>query len=106
MLACPECRTNFEPHRSDQAYCSARCGDIAGRREMVRCRRIYRAIYHWRLGHTTFGENMRFVCREVAAWIREDREAQRLPPPPHNHTSDRGHERKPRPLKLKVRGRV
>ena len=43
---------------------------------------------------------MRFVCREVATWIREDRERQRLPPPPHDHAADRGHERAPQAISL------
>jgi hypothetical protein len=92
-MNCPECRAWFEHRRSDQAYCSTKCNKAGEVRESRRARRIYRAVYHWRLGHTTFGENMRFVCREVAAWIKEDREAQRLPPPPHNHDADRGHQR-------------
>lgn len=62
--------------------------------------RIYRALYHWRLEHRSFGQNMRFVCREVAAWIREDREMQRPPPPPHDHDRNRGHERPARPIRL------
>jgi hypothetical protein len=99
-MNCPECRAWFEPHRSDQHYCSARCNKIATQRGMVRCGRIYRAIYHWRLEHGGFGANMRFVCREIASWIREDREMQRLPPPPHNHEAERGHERRSPPVKL------
>lgn len=100
QAACPECRTWFAAHRIDQAYCSTRCSKAAETRELRRSRRIYRALYRWRLERNGFGQNMRFVCREIATWIREDREAQRLPPPPHNHDSDRGHERAPRPVKL------
>lgn len=92
-MNCPECRAWFEPRRSDQAYCSTACNKSAMTREAARARRVYRALYHWRLEHKGFGANMRFVCREVASWIREDRERQRKPPPPHNHDSDRGHER-------------
>lgn len=92
-IPCPECRSRFTPWRGDQRYCGADCGKKAEKRELARARRIYRALYHWRLEHRTFGENMRFVCREVSSWIREDREMQRQPPPPHDHTSDRGHER-------------
>lgn len=99
-MQCPECRSNFEPHRYDQRFCSSACSKKADARELVRGRRVYRALYHWRLEHRTFGQNMRFVCREVAAWIREDREMQRLAPPPHNHDSDRGHERAPQLVKL------
>lgn len=100
-LSCPECRSWFVPKRSDQAYCSAACNAKGNARELKRARRVYRALYHWRLNRSGgFGANMRFVCREIAAWIREDREAQRRPPPPHDHDSDRGHERQPRKMRL------
>jgi len=99
-LNCAWCRAWFEPKRSDQAYCSTACNKHGANQEGARARRIYRALYHWRLGHTTFGENMKFVCREVSAWIREDRQMQRPPPPPHNHQADRGHQRAPQALKL------
>lgn len=99
-MNCPWCRKWFEPRRSDQFYCCTACNKAGETLESRRGRRIYRAVYHWRLGHSTFGENMRFVCREVAAWIREDRDAQRLPPPPHNHQADRGHERPTKPAAL------
>lgn len=97
---CPECRTWYTVRRSDQAYCSAACNKAAASRELARARRVYRALYHWRLTRGGFGENMRFVCREIASWIREDRERQRLPPPPHDHQADRGHERTPQRVKL------
>lgn len=99
-LNCAWCRTWFEPKRSDQAYCSTACNAKAANVEAVRGRRIYRAIYHWRLEHRTFGQNMAFVCREVAAWIREDRQMQRPPPPRHNHDADRGHQRAPQAVRL------
>jgi hypothetical protein len=92
-LACAWCASTFRPTRSDQAYCGSPCNKAAATLELRRARRIYRAIYHWRLQRKSFGANMAFVCREVAAWIREDRAAQRKPPPPHDHESDRGHER-------------
>jgi hypothetical protein len=99
-IQCPWCRAWFAPHRADQFYCSAPCSKNANNLETVRARRIYRALYHWRLEHRGFGANMRFVCREVAAWIRDDRSRQRLPPPQHNHESDRGHERAPQAVTL------
>lgn len=99
-MQCPECRTNFEKRRADQAYCSAACNRTGGARELARARRVYRALYHWRLEHRGFGENMRYVCREIASWIREDRERQRLPPPKHDHQADRGHERAPQGVRL------
>lgn len=95
-MNCPECRAHFEPRRRDQAYCSAACNKKGETRELRRARRVYRALYHWRLNRAGgFGPGMAFLCREVASWIREDREAQRLPPPPHDHTADRGHQRAP-----------
>lgn len=99
-IQCPECRVRFTPRRSDQAYCSSACNKSASDRELKRGRRIYRAVYHWRLQRKAFGPAMAWLCREVASWIREDREAQRLPPPPHDHMSDRGHERPAQPVKL------
>lgn len=102
MLNCPECRAGFDPKRSDQAYCSTRCNKAGAARELNRARRVYRALYHWRL--TRRGEgiaaNLRFICNEISAWIREDRESQRLPPPAHVHTHDRGHQRPARPIKF------
>lgn len=99
-MQCPMCRAYFEPRRSDQGYCSAACNKKGSNLALKRALRIYNALYHWRLEHKTFGANMRFVCREVASWIREDRDMQRLPPPPHNHDSNRGHERAPRKVVL------
>lgn len=99
---CPECRKAFTRHRRDQAFCSAACNKAAEVRELRRVRRLYRALYHWRLNRYSggWGLNMRFVCREIAAWIREDRDHQRPPPPPHNHDADRGHERPAKPVSL------
>lgn len=99
-MNCPECRAYFEPRRSDQDYCSTACNKAGSNRELARARRVYRALYHWRLEHRGFGANMRFVCREVASWIREDRDRQRKPPPPHNHDADRGHERQQQGVRL------
>lgn len=97
-MNCPECRRAFTPRRSDQGYCSAACNRQAGARELARARRIYRALYHWRLwiagvGRVNPAANLRFICGEIGAWIREDREHQRRPPPPHDHMADRGHQR-------------
>lgn len=107
-MNCPECRTWFEPKRSDQAYCSAACNKAAANRELARARRLYRALYHWRLAPRRAGKggpagvaaNLRFICNEVSAWIREDREAQRKPPPPHDHMADRGHQRERQAVRL------
>lgn len=94
-MNCPECRKWFEPRRSDQGFCSTACNKASNARALTRSRRVYAALYHWRLSRKSkdIGANLRFICNEVAAWIREDRERQRQPPPPHDHTSDRGHQR-------------
>lgn len=94
-MNCPECRAYFLPRRSDQAYCSAKCNKDAAARELTRARRVYRALYHWRMKRSgpNVADNLRFICNEVASWIREDRERQRKPPPPHDHSADRGHQR-------------
>ena len=101
-MNCPECRAYFEPRRSDQAYCSAACNKAGATRELARARRVYRALYHWRLARKGphIAANLRFLCNEVSSWIREDREAQRKPPPAHVHDLDRGHQRERRPVPL------
>ena len=107
-LSCPECRAYFEPRRRDQGFCSTKCNAAANARELARARRVYRALYHWRLAPRKKGmgalagvaANWRFVCAEVAAWICEDRDAQRKPPPPHDHDANRGHQRAPQGVKL------
>jgi hypothetical protein len=106
-MNCPECRSYFEPRRHDQSYCSAICNKAGATRELARARRIYRALYHWRLNRKGegIGANLKFICSEVASWIREDREAQRQPPPPHDHALDRGHQRERKPVELVARKR-
>lgn len=87
----------FTPRREDQAWCSAECNRTAGNRELARARVIYRAAYHWRMtrGRKGLGaEDLGFLCREIDAWIREDRLSQRPPPPRHRHDADRGHLRR------------
>lgn len=96
---CAMCRAWFVPHRRDQGYCSAECNKKAEAIELRRGRRIYRAAYHLRLwvageGRVGFGPAFRLICREVAAWHREDRAAQRLPPPLPNYEADQGAARK------------
>lgn len=102
---CAECRTWFTPHRRDQVYCSTACGKKAEAIELRRARRLYRAAYHWRLwisgeGRVDVARNFRFLCAEIGSWIREDRKAQRMPPPLHDHDSDRGHQRARQEVKL------
>lgn len=97
-MQCPECRAEFDRKRSDQFFCSTPCNTAFEKRALKRCRSLYRALYHWRLwvsgeGRLNVAANFQFICASVSAWIREDREMQRLPPPPHNHDADRGHQR-------------
>lgn len=95
-MNCPECRQPFTRKRSDQGFCSVACGRAEDKRALKRARAVYRALYHWRLkrSHPLAADDLRFVCREIAAWHEEDRQAQRLPPPRHNHGADRGHQRR------------
>jgi hypothetical protein len=96
-MRCPECNRQFTAIRSDQGWCSAACNRKAGNRELARARVIYRAAYHWRMtrGKKGFGaEDLSFLCREIDAWVKEDRLSQRPPPPRHRHDADRGHLRK------------
>lgn len=90
MANCPECRTHFTRKRFDQAYCSADCNREASKRELKRARVVYRALYHWRLHRKHSGRNLVFLCREIAAWIHEDRMHQKGPPPAHDFTRDAG----------------
>jgi hypothetical protein len=94
MRTCPECGQPFKPRRSDQGWCSATCNREAGHRELRRARALYRALYGWRLKRRSSAQDLGFVCREVASWIDEDRAEGRAPPPPHNHSADRGHLRR------------
>lgn len=93
MITCAECADEFEPRRSDQAFCSVACNKANTNRAQARARRLYNAAYHFRLEHDRFGPNWKFMMREIGSWIREDREAGRPPPPAHNHDANRGHER-------------
>lgn len=94
MSRCPECRREFKVGREGQAWCSKECNRVAGNRELARARVLYRALYHWRYNRKSAKMNLSFICREISHWIQEDRLAQRLPPPPHRHDGDRGHQRK------------
>lgn len=94
MASCPECRSEFKPHRYDQAYCCAGCGTKARTRELARGAALYRALYWWRLDRASATENLRFICREIKAWIEDDKATGRGPPPKHRHDVDRGHQRR------------
>jgi hypothetical protein len=93
---CHECGRHFPRRRSDQAYCSAGCNAKAGNRAQLRSRVLYRALYHWRLSRrgAQNGADLGFICREIQAWIEEDRAAGRIAPPLHDHLTDRGHLRR------------
>lgn len=98
MKRCPECAVYFAPRRIDQAYCSVPCSKKADSRELARARRLYRALYHWRLdrskkGVKEAGKLLVFICREIRHWIEEDRLSQRGTPPKHDLMADRGHQR-------------
>lgn len=111
LVRCPECRVGFQPRRRDQAYCCKACNKASADRALYRALRLYRALYHWRLwwagkGRINVAANLKFICGEIASWIREDRDAQRLPPPPHDHDADRGHQRPRRPVRLQRKAKA
>jgi hypothetical protein len=93
----PELRVMFEPHRSDQNYHNVACSKLADTRELRRARTLYRALYWWRFDRKTSAEALKFICREIAHWIEEDRAIGREPPPRMNFEQDRGHQRKKLP---------
>lgn len=93
MAICPECRTHFTRVREDQLFCTTRlprCKDAAKNREMLRSRAVYRVLYWWRYDRRTAAASLGFLCREIREWINDDKLHQRLPPPRHDHTRDRG----------------
>lgn len=93
---CRMCRVSFAPRRpSLDFYCGALCSKKADVLETRRARVVYRALYWWRLDRKNVTDALRFICREIADWIAEDRAAQRLPPPRYDPMQTRGHERKP-----------
>jgi hypothetical protein len=96
MATCLECRGSYTRKRIDQSFCSTACSKKADARELKRARAVYRALYHWRYDRkwSGIGDALRFICREIADWIAEDRQHQRLPPPRPNMMIPRGHERK------------
>lgn len=98
MKRCPMCRAMFSPRRIDQTYCSTGCSKKADQLELARARRLYRALYHWRLdrskkGVKQAGQLLVFICREIRHWIEEDRLNQQGPPAMHDLMADRGHQR-------------
>lgn len=97
-MQCPECRRQFKRAKITQYYCSSDCNREAGKRELTRARIVYRALYRWRYDRKSAGQNLVFICREIAAWIREDRERQKGPPPPHDHMRDAGVQAKRDPV--------
>jgi len=89
-MNCHNCNNPFTPWRSDQLYCKPECYREADHRELRRARAIYRCLYWWRFQRKTAMDDLRFICREIRAWIDEDKAAGRPPPPPHRHDADRG----------------
>jgi hypothetical protein len=88
---CAECGVTFKPRRYDQDFCASKCGAVQANREMVRAKRLYRALYHWRMSRDN-KEDFAFVCREIASWAEADKAAGRKRPPRHRHDHDRGHQ--------------
>lgn len=92
---CRMCRKVFTPRRSIDFHCGPLCSKRAEVLEMRRARVVYRALYWWRFDRKNSMDALRFICREIADWIAEDRMSQRLPPPRYDPGQSRGHERKP-----------
>lgn len=99
-MRCSYCGGPFTPLRSDAVACSKRCSTAFKNLEMVRAKRLYRALYHWHMWKssskaTLMGvkDNLRFICREIRQWRDEDMKRQRPAPPRHDHMADRGHQR-------------
>lgn len=91
MIACPECRKRFERRRIDQGYCSIACSRLGDARELRRARTLYRGLYWWRKDRKNGASHIGFICREIAAWIKEDEASQRGGPPrPTYHLKDLG----------------
>ena len=88
---CAFCGAPFKAVRVDQTSCSTKCGSDLANLEMKRARRLYRALYGWRLRDDASKDDMRF-CREIASWKEEDARAGRPRPPRHQHDLDRGHQ--------------
>lgn len=100
MARCSFCGKPYEKVRYDQVSCSSRCNINFKNLEMSRAKRIYRVLYWWRLGRqkrfhgvVSMADNLRFLAREIREWIEEDRKLGRPPPPMHDHSADRGHQR-------------
>jgi hypothetical protein len=80
VRTCPECQTPFPVRRPSVDFlCSSACNTKATNREMVRARRLYRALYDWRIRRDP--DAWRWICREIARWREEDQAAGRGPPP-------------------------
>lgn len=91
-MTCSECGKGFEAKRQGQILCSKACNVAMEKRALKRARRVYRALYHWRASRDD-PRDLRFVAREIAHWVAEDKAAGRGKPPRHTHDADRGHER-------------
>lgn len=98
---CAFCGNPYVRVRVDQVCCQTQCSLAYKNLERTRAARLYRALYHWRLwksssraGVMGVADNLRFICREIRAWIEEDKRIGRPPPHTHSHDLDRGHQRK------------
>lgn len=75
---CRNCAATYKPTRSDQRFCSSRCTQEAGNREMLRGRLLYLAAAPWRAARGTGkADEFRTMCRLLDRWAKEDREAGR-----------------------------
>ncbi len=97
-MRCPNCSQTFIRRRVDQGFCSAACNREDDRRALTRARRVYKVLYRIfsKRKYAERGADFTFLYREVRSWIVEDQLRQRLAPPAHDHTADRGHQRQDR----------
>lgn len=93
---CHFCGQSKRRARYDQTTCGPACNKAFKNLEMTRAKRLYRCLYWWRFEKdkkdAQTADNLRFIAREIRAWIDEDKLAGRPPPPRHDHMMDRGHQ--------------
>lgn len=79
---CLECCGDYKRTRVDQNFCTPECKRNYHNREQLRGKRVYRALYHWRKSRGQDSKaQFTLLCREVDAWVAEDRKAGRSAPP-------------------------
>lgn len=80
---CHNCGEPYQPRRVDQNYCGRPCLVEAQNRELLRAKKLYRELYHWRKarGSGRMGKLLGDVSRVMDEFIAEDRRRGRPAPP-------------------------